>query len=141
GLAGMRLGYGIAPKELIDRMRPHATGSINALVKWAGAAALEDKAGMERVRSSTLALRKKTVAELEGLGYAVLPSETNFSMVHLKKEVAPVTDAFRDRGILVGRPFPPMTQHLRVSVGTEEEMGRFLIAFRPIMSAATSASR
>ena len=133
GLAGMRLGYGIAPKALIDRMRPHTTGSINALVKWAGVAALKDSAAMDNVRSSTLQLRKKTTAELEKLGFSVLPSETNFFMVHLKKEVGPVIEAFRDRGVLVGRPFPPMTQHLRVSVGTEEEMGRFLAAFRQIL--------
>jgi len=129
----MRLGYGIAPKALIDRMRPHTTGSINALVKWAGVAALEDSAAMDNVPSSTLQLRKKTTAELEKLGFSVLPSETNFLMVHLKKLVGPVIEAFRDRGVLVGRPFPPMTQHLRVSVGTEGEMARFLAAFREIL--------
>jgi histidinol-phosphate aminotransferase len=132
GLAGMRLGYAIAPKELIDRMRPHITGSINALVKWAGAAALKDTASVDQVRSATLHLRKQTAGELQKRGFQVLPSETNFFMVHLKKEVGPVVEAFRERGVLVGRPFPPMTQHLRVSVGTPAEMDRFLTAFRQI---------
>lgn len=130
GLAGMRLGYGIAPKALVDRMRPHCTGSINALVKWAGAAALKDTAAAERVRLSTLQLRKATTSALEALGYKVLPSETNFFMVHMRRDVTPVIDAFRARGVLVGRPFPPMVQHLRVSIGTAEEMDRFLKAFR-----------
>ena len=134
GLAGMRLGYAIAPKELIDRMRPHATASINALVKWAGVAALKDTAAMEGVRSATLQLRKRTTAELEKMGFTVLPSETNFFMVHLRREVGPVVDAFRERGVLVGRSFPPLTQHLRVSVGTAAEMDRFLGAFRQIMA-------
>ena len=133
GLAGMRLGYAVAPKPLIDRMRPHTTGSINALVKWAGAAALKDTAAAERVRKTTLQLRKKSTAELERLGYKVLPSETNFFMVHLRRDVVPVIEAFRARGVLVGRPFPPMTQHLRVSVGTADEMARFLTAFREIV--------
>ena len=133
GLAGMRLGYGIAPASLIARMRPHTTGSINALVKWAGAAALKDTAAMERTRNATLALRKGTVAALEKRGYQVLPSETNFFMVDLRRPVGPVIEAFRARGILVGRPFPPMTQHLRVSVGLPEEMDRFLAAFGQIL--------
>lgn len=134
GLAGMRLGYAIAPKPLIDRMRPHTTGSINALVKWAGAAALKDVAAMERVVSVTRALRKQTTAQLEKMGYEVLPSETNFFMVNLRREVRPVIEAFRERGILVGRPFPPMTRYLRVSVGTAEEMQRFLDAFPAVMA-------
>ncbi|HVL66933.1 MAG TPA: aminotransferase class I/II-fold pyridoxal phosphate-dependent enzyme [Vicinamibacterales bacterium] len=138
GLAGMRLGYAVAPKTLIDRMRPHCTGSINALVKWAGAAALKDVAGVARVRTETLRLRKQTTQALEAMGYAVLPSETNFFMVHLRREVGPVIDAFRARGILVGRPFPPMTQHLRVSVGTAAEMGRFLSAFQEIVPSSSA---
>jgi len=133
GLAGMRLGYGIAPASLIARMRPHTTGSINALVKWAGAAALKDTAAMERTRHATLALRKQTTAALETRGYRVLPSDTNFFMVDLRRPVGPVIEAFRARGILVGRPFPPMTQHLRVSVGLPEEMDRFLAAFGQIL--------
>jgi histidinol-phosphate aminotransferase len=133
GLAGMRLGYAIAPAALIARMRPHTTGSINALVKWAGAAALNDTAAMERTRSQTLALRKKAVATVEKRGYRVLPSETNFFMVDLGRPIGPVADAFRERGILVGRPFPPMTQHLRVSVGLPEEMDRFLAAFPEVV--------
>jgi len=133
GLAGMRLGYAIAPVSLIDRMRPHASGSINALVKWAGAAALRDTASVERVRSATLQLRKSTTAELGKLGYTALPSETNFFMVHLTRDVTPVIDAFRAKGVLVGRPFPPMLEHLRVSVGSPDEMQRFLAAFREVM--------
>lgn len=134
GLAGMRLGYGIAPATLVDRMRPHCTGSINALVKWAGVAALKDRAAADRVRSTTLQLRKKTISELEKLGYKVLPSDTNFFMVHLRRDVTPVIDAFKAKGVLVGRPFPPMVEHLRVSVGTADEMDRFLRAFREIIA-------
>ena len=133
GLAGMRLGYGIAPKPLIDRMRPHCTGSINALVKWAGVAALKDTISADRVRTATLQLRKKTTTELQKQGFTVLPSETNFFMVHIRRDVTPVIDAFREKGVLVGRPFPPMTEHLRVSVGLPEEIDRFLAAFKQIL--------
>ena len=133
GLAGMRLGYGIAPAPLVERMKPHCTGSINALVKWAGAAALKDAASAERVRSTTLQLRKKTTAELEKLGYTVLPSNTNFFMVHIRRDVEPVIEAFRAKGVLVGRVFPPMLQHLRVSVGLPEEMDRFIETFREVI--------
>ena len=139
GLAGMRLGYAVGPAALIERMRPHCTGSINALVKWAGVTALSDTAAAERVRTATLQLRRSTTTELEGLGYKSLPSETNFFMVHIRRPVQPVIEEFRARGVLVGRPFPPMLEHLRVSVGTPDEMRRFLGAFKEIVARKTAA--
>ena len=135
GLAGMRLGYAIAPKALIDRMRPYTIGSINALVKWGGVAALEDTAAQARVRQVNNELRRGTAATLAGMGYEVIPSETNFLMIHIRRPVVPVIDQFKAQGVLVGRPFPPMTDWLRVSVGTPEEMQRFVGAFRRIFAA------
>jgi histidinol-phosphate aminotransferase len=133
GLAGMRLGYAIAPKEMVDRLRPHAIGSINTAVRWAGVAALADTATQVQVRERNAETRQRTTAALEALGYRVLPSQANFFMVDIKREVPPVIQAFRTRGIAVGRPFPPMTQHLRVSIGTADEMTGFLRAFADIM--------
>jgi histidinol-phosphate aminotransferase len=131
-LAGMRLGYGLAPKELIDRMRPFANGSINAIVKWGGVAALSDTATQDWTKKTTLALRKKVTDQLTGLGYSVIPSETNFFMVHVRRDITPIVAEFEKKGVLVGRKFPPMVEHLRVSIGTAEEMDRFMTAFKEI---------
>ncbi len=133
-LAGMRLGYAIAPKEFVERMAPFSTGTISAIVKWGGVAALKDTESQARVKKITLDLRKKTTAELTGMGYSVIPSDANFFMVHLRRPMQPVVQAFKEKGVLVGRPFPPMLEHLRVSVGTAEEMGRFMTAFKDIMA-------
>lgn len=140
GLAGMRLGYAIAPKPLIDQMRPYSVGSINALVKHGGVAALKDTAAQENVKRLNSQLRKKAVADLQALGYSTIPSEANFFMVHVKRHVVPVAEEFRAKGVLVGRPFPPMTEHLRVSVGSADEMARFMTAFKEIFSPARSTS-
>jgi len=140
-LAGMRLGYAIAPKEMIRDMRPYATGTINAIVKYGGIAALNDADTQARVKRVTLELRKKTTAELTNLGYTVVPSEANFFFVHLRRPVPPVIDEFKKKGVLVGRPFPPFMEHLRVSVGTAEEMSRFLTAFKDVISQASTASK
>ena len=141
-LAGMRLGYAIAPTDLIRQMSPFETGTINALVKHGGVAALNDTESQAAVKRLTLDLRKKTTTELQGLGYSVIPSETNFFMVHLRRPVVPVIAAFQQKGVLVGRPFPPMNQHLRVSIGTADEMDRFMVAFKDIMAKpVTTTSR
>ncbi len=140
GMAAMRLGFAIASPELIRRMRPYSTGTVNALVKWGAVAALEDTADQERVRQVTLELRKKTTRELESMGYDVIPSETNFFMMHTGRPVNEVQAEFRKRGVAVGRPFPPMLEHLRVSIGTEQEMRRFMVAFREIFTTTETGS-
>ncbi|HEY6219614.1 MAG TPA: histidinol-phosphate transaminase [Gemmatimonadaceae bacterium] len=133
GLAGMRLGYAVAPKEIIEQMQPYSTGTINAIVKHGGVASLKDTESQATVKRMTLELRKKMTGELTSMGYAVIPSETNFFMVNLKRPMRPVIDEFRKQGVLVGRPFPPLNEHLRVSVGTAEETDRFMKAFKDIM--------
>jgi histidinol-phosphate aminotransferase len=62
----------------------------------------------------------------------VIPSHANFFMVEIGSDVQPVIEAFRGRGILVGRRFAAMPDWLRVSVGTRAEMKAFLGAFRGI---------
>jgi histidinol-phosphate aminotransferase len=140
GLAGMRLGYAIAPREQLAVLRPWATGTVNASVRWGGVAALADKANEEKVRTVTLELRKKTMADLKALGYESIPSETNFFMVHIKRPIQPTIDEFRKKGVLVGRPFPPLNESMRISIGTPDEMARFMVAFREILGPTKAAS-
>jgi histidinol-phosphate aminotransferase len=139
GMAGMRLGYAVAPRDVLQEMRPFSTGSINAIVKWGGVAALKDVESMEKIKREAIQLREKTIAELKSLGFTSIPSQTNFFMVHLKKPVVPVIDEFRKKHVIVGRPFPPMNEHLRVSVGTPDEMSRFMVAFKEIVAAPKTA--
>ena len=132
GMAGLRLGYGIAPAEMIDEMRTYATGSVNALVRWGAVAALEDHESEAWVRDTTIKLREATANELRKQGFEVIPSETNFFMVHTGRPASEVRAEFRKRDVAVGRDFPPMLDYLRVSIGTEEEMKRFLVAWNEI---------
>ena len=139
-LAGMRLGYAVASKEYIDRMRPYSMQSINALVKWGGVASLKDTASQAEVTKKVIDLRKKTTGDLAAYGYQSLPSETNFFMVEIGREIQPVIQEFAAKKIAVGRPFPPMTKHMRVSVGTAEEMARFMTAFKEIFPPKTKTN-
>src|SRR5262249_3761832 len=64
GLAAMRLGYGVAPASLVQKMRPYETGSQNVLVKFGGAASLKDTAAQQKVKALNIEVRERTVAEL-----------------------------------------------------------------------------
>jgi histidinol-phosphate aminotransferase len=140
-LAGMRLGYALAPKNLVQKMRPWGTGSINAMVRYGGVAALKDTDSQAWVKKVTIDLRTKTTKELASLGYQTIPSDANFFMVHVKRPVPPLLDEFKKKGVLVGRPFPPLNEHLRVSIGTADEMSRFMVAFKDIMTQTKAAAK
>jgi histidinol-phosphate aminotransferase len=125
-------------------MRPYATASVNALAKWGAVASLKDTAGQAEIKKKIIDIRTKTTRELEAYGYPTIPSQANFFMVSLEgRTVQPVITEFRDKGILVGRPFPPMVNHLRVSVGREEDMTAFVKAFKEIFpkKSATTMAR
>src|SRR5262245_43040214 len=139
-LAAMRIGYAVAPAEIIAKMRPYSMGSVNVAARFGAVAALKDTQGQAEIKKRTIALRKKTQAELEAHGYETIPSETNFFMVAIGREIQPVIDEFRQKKVAVGRPFPPMTKHMRVSVGTEDEMARFMVASKEIFPAKTKTT-
>jgi histidinol-phosphate aminotransferase len=139
-LAAMRLGYGVGSPELIKKVRTFTTGSQSITVKFGGAASLKDTAGQAKTKALNKQVREDTIAKLKALGYEVLPSEANFFMVGLKREVNDVATEFQKRDVMVGRAFPPMTQHLRVSVGTQAEMDRFMVAFKEIMATPAKTS-
>jgi histidinol-phosphate aminotransferase len=132
-LAAMRVGYAISTPDIIKQLRVYASNSVNVLAKHGAVASLKDTAGQAEVKKKIVALRNQTTRELEAHGYPVIPSQTNFFMVSLHDAtVQPTIEAFRAKGILVGRPFPPMLNHLRVSVGLPEEMTKFTAAFKEI---------
>jgi histidinol-phosphate aminotransferase len=140
-LAAMRLGYAVSTPEIIARMRPYSMNSVNALVKHGGVASLKDTQSQAEVKAKVITLRNNTTRELDAWGYPVIPSQANFFMVSLgDRTVQPVIEEFRKKGILVGRPFPPMLNHLRVSVGREDEMAKFITAFKEIFPKKTSAT-
>jgi histidinol-phosphate aminotransferase len=139
-LAGMRLGFAIAPPEMIAEMQPQMIGSISSVVKWGGVAAMKDSANEAKVKAITRQLRDRTQSELAAYGYESIPSDANFFMVNMKTDVTPLGQKFAEKYVLVGRKFPPMDNWLRVSVGTDEEMKRFMSAFKEIMPAGKPAS-
>jgi histidinol-phosphate aminotransferase len=134
GLAGMRIGYGIATQSIMDRMRPYGLDfNLSVPAVAAAEAALTDKQHLERVVKANDTQRSVVYAEMKSAGFEFVSSHANFVMVNVRTEVAPVIEEFLRRKILVGREFPPMTKYLRVSIGTDDEMKRFYSAFRQIL--------
>lgn len=126
GLAGLRVGYGLAPPEIAARLREFRTSSsVNVLGVAAALTSYRDEAFLRESRRANAAAREFTVGVLEEAGHRTLPSHTNFVFFHLGYDVSTFRRRMRERGILVGRPFPPMTDWCRLSLGTLKEMKAF----------------
>jgi len=136
GLAGMRLGYAAATKEAIEEMGRHRIWSnTNAAVLEAAIASLLDTGHVPRHRRAVTDGKRWLSAELEKDGRTVIPSEANFAMIDVGSDVEPVIAALRSRDVLPGRKFPSLPNWLRVTIGTPQEMRRFLAAFRAVVPA------
>jgi histidinol-phosphate aminotransferase len=138
GIAGLRLGYGIAKPELISQMRSFNLGSINVIAKSAGIQAFAEPEVEARVIAMNSSIKKRVIGQLTDVGYEVIPSEGNFFMVNAARETDPIRRAFREHNVEIGRRFPPMDEHLRISVGTDAEMDRFMEVWMEVMGPADS---
>jgi histidinol-phosphate aminotransferase len=141
GLAGMRLGYGVASVDRAKALRARcAFANANASVLAAARISLDDEAHVRQQRETLNGTRKRLTAALEKDGRRYIPSEANFLMIDAGGDVGPVIKAFAAKGILVGRRFAAMPNWLRVTVGKNEETDAFLAALREIVPARPAAA-
>lgn len=134
GMAGLRLGFAIARPETLERMRPHlVSNNVNQLVGAAAVASLGLQGYTERERRRNSEARALTRDFFVSAGYTVAPSQANFLMVDIRRDSKEFREACRARGVAVGRPFPPLTTHARISIGTDAEMRRALPVFREVL--------
>ena len=135
GMAGLRCGYCVAQPEAMQRLRPHQTwDSVNIMAITAAIASLEDADQVTNGQRLNRETKKFVTEELNALGYASIPSQANFIMVNVKREARPIIAALALRGVQIGRPFPALPNHLRVTIGKRPEMETFLSAFRQIVA-------
>jgi histidinol-phosphate aminotransferase len=137
GMAGLRCGYCVAQPETIRRMRPHQTwDSVNIMAIVAAIASLNDPNQVPNGRELNSQTRQSVISELHKLGLEQIPSQANFIMIDVKRPVQPLIGALSQRGVQVGRLFPALPTHLRVTIGKQPEMETFLAAFREALRAA-----
>ena len=135
GMAGLRCGYCVAQKETIERMRRNQMwDSVNCMALAAATASLDDPDQVTNGKRSTNEAKQFTISELDKIGYKQIPSQANFIMFDCKKPVVPLIKAMKERNVHVGRLFPALPNHMRVTIGKKSEMETFLAAFREVAS-------
>ena len=134
GMAGLRVGYAVAHPTTIARLRGRQLfDGVNVLGAAAALRSLRVTGHVERQRALNREARDFTRRYFESAGYAVAPSEANFLMADIRRDSKAFQTACRERGVSVGRPFPPLTTRARITIGTLEEMQRAVGVFKEVL--------
>jgi histidinol-phosphate aminotransferase len=138
-LAGLRIGYAVGDPALIEALE-RVKNSFNSFpldrVAIAGAtAAIADRDYLEKTRRAIMNSRTALAGNLERLGFDVLPSAANFLFVrHPRRDAAELAGELRRRDILVRHfKLPRIDQHLRITIGTDEQCKILVAALEEIL--------
>jgi histidinol-phosphate aminotransferase len=135
GLAGTRLGYGIAKEEIIaNLMKLRVSFNVNRISQIAGIAALDDDEHIRRGRHINDVGKKFLYDAYKDLGLFYIPTYGNFIFVDFKRDSQIVFEALQSKGIITRTikqyGFPTA---LRITIGTEEQNKRLIKILKEIL--------
>ncbi len=140
GLAGIRVGYGFGPREIVDAInRIREPFNVNSLAQAAGIAALGDAEHMNRTVQTNREGIRRITQKVQEMGFDVVPSWANFICIDMGQPAKPIFEDLLKRGVIVRSGHVlGMPNHLRVSIGTDQEVDAFLKAFAESAPAAAA---
>jgi len=126
GMAGLRLGYAVASPAIAENLRRYATViNINGLASAAAVAALHESQALAAAAKRNADDRQEFFNQAMARMLKPIDSQANFVMMNAHRPAEEVIDHFRKNNILIGRKFPAMNTHVRVSLGKPREMAEF----------------
>jgi histidinol-phosphate aminotransferase len=142
GMAGMRIGYAVGDKEVVDTLnRFRMPYAINLPGIAAATTAIGNQAHIDQERRRNTEVKAFTIKAFEQMGFKATDSQANFIFVNLNRPAKPFRDACAQQGVLVGRDFPPYEKtHCRISIGTMAEMQKAVDVFKKVLGPATSSA-
>jgi histidinol-phosphate aminotransferase len=130
GMAGLRVGFAAARADLISRLRPLRMGVISIVsARGAAAAVTRRDAILKERRAANSHTRAALCAWLKERNVGFIEPHGNFVMIDIGRPARAFSAAMQREGVAPGRPFPPLDNMLRVTIGADAEMVRFRDAF------------
>ena len=134
-MAGLRAGAVLARPDLIDKLDRFGNNGMLPITGMAAAAASLQVKGLVAERSRIIGgIREDVFAWLTKKNLKYVPSVTNCFMVDSGKPTNQVIAAMQKENVYIGRAWPVWPTHVRVTVGTREEMEKFKAAFAKVLA-------
>ncbi len=138
GMAGLRLGFAAARPDLLQKIFIQGGWTMCPVTAVAaGMASLHDAELVPRRRRELATLRAEVFDWLTRKGFSFVPSVSNCFMLDTGRPTQQVIYAMQQRGIYIGRAWPAWPTHVRITIGTAEEMQRFQAAYEQVMATKT----
>jgi histidinol-phosphate aminotransferase len=129
GMAGLRAGFAAGRPDLLQKLRPFASAGFLPVTGMACAAAsMKVKNLVAERRAQMIQVRNSVFAYFEKKGISFIPSEANFFMLDAKRPHAEFAQAMAAQKVIVARPWPVWPTKVRVTVGLQDEMNKFMAA-------------
>lgn len=135
GMAGLRVGYLIAKPEIANKIRQNLVAMSNVLAVEAAKEALQDEAFYKFSLAKNKEAKERIYKLLDHLKLDYVKSHTNFIFFHSKRDIRELGPQMLEKGVRIGRPFPPFYDWCRISTGTLEEVDLFIKAMLEIYEA------
>jgi histidinol-phosphate aminotransferase len=139
GLAGLRIGYGVAPAPLMQYFaRMKTVFTVSGVGETAAIAAIRDEAHIRRTQENNADGAKWLQERIRDIGLRVVPTWANFLFIDLGEDASPVARRLQNEGVIV-RPLTGSwgaPTAIRVTIGTPEQNHAFLKAFKKVMERA-----
>ena len=141
GMAGLRCGVAIGKPELLKKIEDYSGWNFNPITALvAASASLKDAQLVPERKRINREVRARVFAWLDSNGYNYVPSQSNCFMLDTKRPGNETIAAMAKQNVYVGRIWPAWPTHVRITVGTGDEMDQFQTAFRKVMTGAVTAS-
>jgi histidinol-phosphate aminotransferase len=134
GLAGLRIGFGITRPELVEELQNRLTGTMNIMGLRAAIASYRDPEFQSYCFNKNKQSKSIVYTTLRELNCRYVESETNFIFFETGIPIETIRKGMENQGIRVGRPFPPFLKWCRLSMTKPDEMRKFAVALKNIMT-------
>ncbi|MGD9724248.1 MAG: pyridoxal phosphate-dependent aminotransferase [Pirellulales bacterium] len=134
GMAGLRAGAAIGRPELLAKLTPFSSGALPITGMAAAIASLKSPDLVPTRKKLIDGVRGDVCAFLDTHGFEYVPSVSNKFMLDVKRPGEEVVIALRSEKVYIGRVWPSWPTHVRVSIGTADEMAKFQAALVKVMA-------
>lgn len=138
GMAGVRCGFAIARPDLLEKVLAYGWNAMPITGVVAAKASLMDKDLVATRKKINADIRTDVFDWLTANHYSFIPSDSNCFMIDTKRPGGEVIAAMAQKGVLIGRVWPVWPNHVRITVGTKDDMTAFKNAFKEVMGSNTA---